>query len=297
VVNDIGGTPVGEAQITLVGPDGFSRKITSDDNGEFRFEGLPAGEFTLSVVAEGLTSASTTLVLTRGEDLELPVFSLKVATANFQVDAISQKELADLQIKQEETQRLLGIMPNFYVVYDRNAVAMTSGQKYRLALRTIVDPVTIGVVGISAGVQQAENTFAGYGQGFSGYAKRYGAGYANTAIGTMLGGAVYPSLFHQDPRYFYKGTGTVWERARYAVSTAVRCKGDNGKWQWAYSSVLGDFSAGAISNIYYPASDRDGAKLTLENGGLAVLSDGFDNLVQEFLLKHFTPKQIPSANP
>jgi hypothetical protein len=174
---------------------------------------------------------------------------------------------------------------------------MTTGQKYKLAARTIIDPVSLAITGIGAGVQQAENTFAGYGQGFLGYAKRYGAGYANFSIGTMLGGAVYPSFFHQDPRYFYKGTGTIWQRARYAISTAVRCKGDNGKWQWAYASVLGDFSAGAISNIYYPASDRDGAKLTLENGGLAVLSDGFDNLVQEFLLKHFTPKQIKSTNP
>jgi hypothetical protein len=108
----------------------------------------------------------------------------------------------------------------------------------------------------------------------------------------VLGGAVYPSLFHQDPRYFYDGRGSVLSRAWYAIFSAVRCKGDNGKWQPAYASVLGDFSAGAISNAYYPASDRDGFKLTMRNGATSVASDAFDNLVQEFLLKHFTPKQV-----
>ncbi len=292
VVHDIGGTPVGDAQITLVGPDGLMRKTVSDDSGEFRFEGLPAGEITLSVKAEGLMEVSTTVTLRPGAEVELPVFSLKVAMTNFQVDAISQSQLADLQIKQEETQRLLGIMPNFYVVYDRNAVALNTKQKYKLAARSIVDPVNFGVIGISAGVQQWQNTFAGYGRGPSGYAKRYATNYANSAIGTVLGGAVYPSFFHQDPRYFYDGRGSIISRAWYAIFSAVRCKGDNGKWQPAYASVLGDFTAGAISNAYYPESDRDGFKLTMRNGAQSVASDAFDNLIQEFLLKHFTPKQV-----
>ena len=145
------------------------------------------------------------------------------------------------------------------------------------------------MTGILAGVQQERNTFSGYGQGAAGYAKRFGAGYADFAVGTGLGGAVLAVLFHQDPRYFYKGTGSVWRRGSYALATAVIAKGDNGKWQPAYASLLGDFAAGAISNIYYPASDRNGAKLTFENGGLSVLSDGISNVVQEFLLKHLTP--------
>jgi hypothetical protein len=297
VVNDIGGTPVSDAQITAIGLDGFSKKTVSDGEGEFRLDGLPAGDVIFSVKAEGLMEASTTVTLLPGSEVELPAFSMKVAMTNFQVDAISQTELADLQIKQEETQRLLGIMPNFYVVYDRNAVALNTKQKYKLAARSIVDPINFVVVGVNAGIEQAQNTFAGYGQGTSGYAKRFAANYANSAIGTVLGGAVYPSFFHQDPRYFYDGRGSIASRAWYAIFSAVRCKGDNGKWQPAYASVLGDFSAGAISNAYYPASDRDGFKLTMRNGATSVASDAFDNLIQEFLLKHFTPKQVKSTNP
>jgi len=101
----------------------------------------------------------------------------------------------------------------------------------------------------------------------------------------MLGGAVLPSLFHQDPRYFYKGTGSVWKRAGYAISTAVVARGDNGKWQPAYASVLGDFASGAISNLYYPAQNRNGAALTIENGFVGIAADAATNLLQEFVLK------------
>ena len=108
---------------------------------------------------------------------------------------------------------------------------------------------------------------------------------ADTAIGGMLGGAVLPVLFHQDPRYFYKGTGTKWQRAWYAIGTSVIARGDNGKWQPAYASVLGDFASGAISNLYYPASNRNGAELTIENGFLAIAGNAAGNLLQEFVLK------------
>jgi len=113
---------------------------------------------------------------------------------------------------------------------------------------------------------------------------------ADFVSGTLLGGAVLPVVFHQDPRYFYKGTGSVWSRFGYAMATAVIAKGDNGKWQPAYASVLGDVGAGALSNLYYPAGSRNGAALTFENGGLSILFDGAGNVVQEFLLKHLTPK-------
>jgi hypothetical protein len=241
------------------------------------------------VKAAGFAETTATGKLAPGEQQEMPPFALRVAELDTQVDAISQVALAEQQLKVEEHQRLLGVLPNFYVTYDHNAVPLTARQKYKLEGKLLIDPVNIAVTGILAGVQQERNTFSGYGQGAAGYAKRFGAGYADFAVGTGLGGAVLAVLFHQDPRYFYKGTGSVWRRGSYALATAVIAKGDNGKWQPAYASLLGDFAAGAISNIYYPASDRNGAKLTFENGGLSVLSDGISNVVQEFLLKHLTP--------
>ena len=96
-------------------------------------------------------------------------------------------------------------------------------------------------------------------------AKRYGAGYADIVTGTFIGSAILPSLLKQDPRYFYKGTGSTRSRILYAIANSVICKGDNGRWQANYSSILGSLAAGGISNLYYPAQDRNGAGLTFEN--------------------------------
>jgi len=140
-----------------------------------------------------------------------------------------------------------------------------------------------------AGYEQANNDFPGYGQGTKGYAKRFGANYADNAIATMIGGALLPSLLKQDPRYFYKGTGTVRSRALYAIANAVICRGDNGHWQVNYSSIIGGLAAAGISNIYYPASDRNGASLTFENTLIGTGGTAVGNLFQEFLVKKLTP--------
>jgi hypothetical protein len=290
MVKDVGGTPVGEATLTLTGPGGFERKVVSDDDGNFRIDALPAGTFTLTVTSEGLSPLTQSVTLAGEEQKVLPDMAMRLATANFQVDAISQVELANLQIKQEESQRILGILPNFYVTYDRDAVPLTTRQKYRLAGRSLIDPVNLAITAGIAGQEYVQNTFSGYGRGPAGYFKRLGAGMAGATIGTMLGGAVFPAWFRQDPRYFYKGTGSVWSRSGYALSTAVIAKGDNGKWQPAYAGLLGDFATGAASYLYYPASDKNGARLFFSNTALSVAEDGLGNLVQEFLLKHLTPK-------
>jgi len=202
-----------------------------------------------------------------------------------EVSSLTQQEIAEMQMKQEEKQRLVGLVPNFYVVYDWNAKPLTAKQKYRLAVRSIIDPATFVIAAGFAGIEQASDEFEGYGQGWEGYGKRYGALLADGAIGGMLGGAVLPVLFHQDPRYFYMGTGTKWHRAWYAIGTSVIARGDNGKWQPAYAAVLGDFASGAISNLYYPPSDRDGLELTFTNGFIAIASNAAGNLLQEFVLK------------
>jgi hypothetical protein len=113
----------------------------------------------------------------------------------------------------------------------------------------------------------------------------------------MIGGALLPSLLHQDPRYFYKGTGSVTSRALYAISTVVICKGDNGKWQPNYSNVLGNLAAAGISNAYYPSTDRDNARVTIDNALIGTASGAIGSLIQEFLLKkisrgvHAAPSQ------
>jgi len=214
---------------------------------------------------------------------------------NVEVSPLSTHDLAEIEIKVEEKQRLIGIVPNFYVTYNWHAPPLTARQKFKLAVRATLDPANFALSAAIAGVEQETNGLSGYGPGPQGYGKRYGASLADGTVGNLLGGAIFPVLLRQDPRYFYKGTGTIIARALYAISTAVICKGDNGKWQPNYSSVLGDIGAGAVSNTYYPSTDRNGAVLTIENGLLNAAEDGIGNLLQEFLFKKVTPSASKSA--
>jgi len=167
---------------------------------------------------------------------------------------------------------------------------LSSKQKFQLAWKTVIDPFTLVFVGGAAGVEQAQNHFSGYGQGAQGYGKRFGAGYADTVSGTFIGAAILPSLLKQDPRYFYKGTGSKTSRFMYAVANSFICKGDNGRWQPNYSNVLGSLASGGLSNLYYPANDRDGAELTFENAALGIGATAVANILQEFVIRKLTPK-------
>jgi Carboxypeptidase regulatory-like domain len=268
-----------------------AQQAVSDTNGHFSFTGVAAGPFQLTVSAEGFATQTKPGTLHAGETFVMPDISLPVASAitEVRVSSLTKPELAEVQIKVEEKQRVLGFIPNFYVSYDPNAVSLTAKQKFELAWKTSVDPVSFAASGAVAGVEQAENEFAGYGQGAQGYAKRYGAAYADGFIGTMIGGAILPSLFKQDPRYFYKGSGSTRSRILYALANAVICKDDDGHWRTNYSGILGSLAAGGISNLYYPASSRDGVQLTFENTLIGIASSGAANIFQEFLVRKLTP--------
>jgi len=142
--------------------------------------------------------------------------------------------------------------------------------------------------GIGAGFQQWRNKYPEFGQGMEGYGKRFGAQYADYASGIVIGHVVMQSIFHQDPRYFYKGTGSVRSRALYAIGTAFVRKGDNGRWQPDYSDVLGGLAAGEISTLYYPASSRQGRRL-VDNMLLGFGGRAAHNLLHEFVLRKLTP--------
>src|SRR5262249_29398242 len=187
----------------------------------------------------------------------------------------------------QEKQRVLAVIPNFYVSYIPDAAPLTSQQKFRLALRTMIDPFTIGVTAATAGAQHANNDFSEYGQGAQGYAKRFGAAYLDNATGTFLGSAILPSLLKQDPRYFYKGTGSTGSRILYALTRSVICRGDNQRWQFNYSAVLGSLASGGISTLYYPDKDR-GAALVFENTLISIGESAVVNLFQEFVIRKFT---------
>jgi hypothetical protein len=246
--------------------------------------------FKVTVTAMGFSNwSSADLMLHANQDYDLPSVELRIVASATEVEVVyTPREVAEQEIHAEEKQRVLGAIPNFYVSYSRNAEPLSRGQKYRLAWRTSIDPVSIVISAGVAGVEQSQNAFSGYGQGAQGYAKRFGAVYADGVIGTFLAGAVLPSLLHQDPRYFYKGTGSIRSRAMYALASAVICKGDDGRWQPNYSNVLGNLAAAGISNLYYPASNRNGAELTIRNSLIGTAAGAAGALFQEFLVKRIS---------
>ena len=245
----------------------------------------------------GFTTQASSGILRSGENYTVPQIAMPLATAVTEVRVVpSRVEVAEDQIKAQEKQRVLGVVPNFYVSYDHHAVPLAPKQKFELAWKTTVDPVSFGVTGAIAGIQQAQNDFSGYGQGAQGYGKRFGASYANFLASTYIGGAILPSLLKQDPRYFYKGAGSKRSRVLYAIANSVICKGDNGHWQANYSSILGSLAAGGISNLYYPAKNRDGAELTFENTLIGISESAAVNLLQEFFVRKLT-RNIPNYEP
>ncbi len=287
VVEDAHGADIPAATVTLENTSsGIDRTITTDASGSFKFDAVEPGHFTLVISSKGFESwTGTDLSLHTGQIYELPAVELKIAAAVTSVQVTyTQHDLAEDQMHFAEKQRVLGIFPNFYATYIWNAAPLSAGQKFRLALRTSIDPVSIAIPAFIAGTEQSEDTFNGYGQGAQGFAKRFGASYADSVSSAFFAGAILPSLLHQDPRYFYKGTGTIMSRAFYAISTVVICKGDNGRWQPNYSNVFGNLASASLSNAYYPANNR-GAQLTIDNWLVGTGSGAIGALFQEFLVK------------
>ena len=196
--------------------------------------------------------------------------------------AQSRRQKADEQIKEEEKQRVVGILPSFNVSYRADAVSMTAAQKMRLAFRSAVDPVSFAAALLVAGYHEANDDDSGFGWGAAGYGKRAGAAYLDSFDGTMIGNGILPALLHQDPRYFRLGHGTATHRLLYAAATTVICKHDNtGKWEPNYSNILGNIASGGISNLYYP-SNESGIGQTFSNGLVVTAEGAFGGIFQEF---------------
>ncbi|ADW69725.1 carboxypeptidase-like regulatory domain-containing protein [Granulicella tundricola] len=292
VVLDVNQGIVPDAKLTLTehGVSGDRTAISGPD-GIFTFADLPAGRYNFIVTSAGLeTFVSSEITLKEGQHYEEPKIALPIATASSDVTVrVTERELAEEQIKAEMQQRVLGIFPNFYSSFIWDAAPLEPKQKFEMALRARSDPFVFLVTGIVAGVQQARDKPSAWGQDLPGYAQRYGAAFTTGTVSRFFGSAIYPVVFHQDPRYFYKGSGSVSSRAWYAMTRSVVARGDNGKWQPNYSHILGGMTAGAISNLYHPASSR-GAALTFENAGLGIGFTAAGNLVREFVLRGVTHK-------
>jgi hypothetical protein len=298
VVVDSSGSFVVGARVNLALDERAIRdESVSGADGHYFFTNLPPGTFRITVALAGFTSQTSSGALQPGETYTVPTMVLNVASASTEVNvSFTRTELAEAELKDEEKQRVLGFVPNFYVTYNPAALSLTPKQKFELAWKSTIDPVSFGITGGIAGIEQATDAFSGYGQGAQGFGKRYGASYADLVASTFIGGAVLPSILKQDPRYFYKGTGGTRSRLAYALANAVICKGDNGRWQANYSAIIGSLAAGAISNLYYPPNNRYDASLTFENAAIGIGATAVSNILQEFVIRKLT-RNAPTYAP
>ena len=267
------------------------QEAVSGANGEFSFTEVAPGPFHLEITSTGFVTQDFSGELQPGQFFIVPLINLTVSGGATEVRVGgSTVEVAEQQVKIEETQRVFGFIPNFYVSYDPDPVPLNARQKFELAWKSTTDPVTIVGTAFLAGLEQAADDYSGYGQGMQGYGKRFGSAYADVFSGTFIGSAILPSIFKQDPRYFYRGTGTTGSRVGYALANSVICKGDNQHWQPNYSLVLGSFASAGLSYVYYPKSDRT-VGLFVQNSLLKLAESSLAGVMQEFVVRRLTPRR------
>lgn len=257
--------------------------------GQFSFWNVPPGHFNLSINSTGFGNQTFSGELAPEQAYLVPPIVLSIATVVTDVRVtVDPAEVATEEVKEQEHQRVLGFIPNFYVTYRADAAPLTTKLKFQLAWKSSTDPVTILGTAFLAGVQQAGDQYSEFGQGAQGYGKRFGAAYAGVFASTFLSGAVFPSLLKQDPRYFYKGTGSTRSRIWRAVANSVICKGDNGRWQINYSNIGGTFGGAAVTSTYYPTKNQ--AAVILSNGFIRLGESSLAGIFQEFVARKLTKR-------
>jgi hypothetical protein len=289
---DANGDPVPNATVELKNVGTADRRtITTPENGSFELHDVQPGmPYEITIAAPDFADwKSSSMTLAPGEFKILTGIQLQIRTELTQVDvSYDPVQVATEQLKAEEHQRVLGFVPNFYVSYEKNPAPLTAKMKFQLALKVSTDPVTAAGVFGMAGIRQAADS-PNYGQGWGAYGKRLGATAADGFSDIMIGGAILPSLLHQDPRYFYQGTGTTGSRIRHAVFSPFVTRSDSGKTVPNYSSLGGDLAAASLSNLYFPRANR-GVGLVFGNFVIGTAERIGASLAQEFIIGRFTKR-------
>ena len=178
--------------------------------------------------------------------------------------------------------RIFEVLPNYGTVENAiNLPPLTTGQKFRLATAGVFDWGAYPFNGILAGVEQARNDPKAWGQGWDAYGKRYGASFADNSIGTYMTTAIFPSLLHEDPRYYQMGNGSFARRAYHAVNRLFVSRTDSGHDHFNYSESIGNAVAAAMSNVYHVPEDRTASR-NASTFGFLILYDGMNNELKEF---------------
>lgn len=295
-VTDASGQPIPGATVTLRGAAPGERQMaTTDSDGFFEIDDVKPGiPFHVTVSAEGFAKWKSSVTLQPGQPQILTGIKLHLGELRTTVTVSPETtvQIATAQVRTELKQRGLGVIPNFYEVYESNPAPLTPKLKLTLALKDLTDPITVSGVGLLAGIGQAGGG-VGYEDGAEGFGHRFSTNYYNQITDIMIGGAILPIVLHQDPRYFYKASGSKLSRALHAISAVFIAKGDNGHWQPNYSSLGGDLASAAISNLYYPQQNR-GVGLVFENFGVETGVHMGVRLLQEFVFRPGSGKNLLS---
>jgi hypothetical protein len=290
-VVDISDDPVPDATVVLQGPGSDRLTVVTKDDGSFAFHNVTPGiAYQVTITAEGFAEWSSSITVEPGQEKTITDIKLRILAVQRAVTvSYSEKEVAAQQFKAEEQQRVFRFIPNLYVTYEPRPEPLTTGMKFHLAYKSLTNPVFFARTAAWAGVQQAADTPGQWRQGAKGYGKRLGAGLADGATEGLIGNAILPSLLHQDPRYFYQGSGTKKSRALHAILAEFICKGDNGKTQPNYSTWGGSLISSSIALSYYPSSDRN-AQHVFRGFGIGMGLHAAGGLVQEFILDKLTSR-------
>jgi hypothetical protein len=289
IVTDASGAAIAGAQVSLVLSDGETlHRVTSSAHGEYSFTGVPAGSYCVRVEAIGFTANTTgEFTLASQQPYVVPAIALSIAAVTAEVTVRPTEIIAAEQIRAARAQRLFGGLPNFYVSYVPDAAPLTPKQKLSLAVWDTFDWASLQGAAVRAGIEQATNAHPGYGQGLAGYGKRWGAVMAGQVSRDLLSHYVFASVLHQDPRYFYKGTGTRKARLFHALSSVVIARSDSGRPMPNYAYLLGDMSSAALANAWYPRADRSVSGV-FTNAAIGLAGRAAQAVMREFVVKRPT---------
>ena len=285
-VVDVNGGVVPGATVILSRSNPDQRLTTSSDGkGFFQLPNVPPGtDWHVTIRMHDFADwISKSIVLTPGQYFLLTGVQLHPAMVEVSVSALTREQVATEEVHAEEKQRILGVIPDFYVTYDPRPVPLTVRLKFQLAWKALTDPVTIAGFVLNASFYQAAH-YPDYREGLDGYGQRLGSTFAGGYANVLVADALLPSLLHQDPRFFYQGTGTTRSRLFHALSNPILTYGDNGRRQINFSGIGGDLASGAVAYAYYPSRQRDGT-LICKSALIGVGGRIANGLLQEFLVK------------
>jgi len=203
-------------------------------------------------------------------------------SASVNPQGLEQKSAAPAQTaEQKPPQRLFHIIPLYNVTFEKNPPALTPAGKFRIFARSITDPYTILSTAGQAGLEQDQNHFPAYGQGAAGYGKRFGADYGDAAIGGFLTTFAFPSLLHEDPRYFRRGEGGIRRRLGHAMANTFVTPTDSRRRSFNWANMLGRLTARSVAVSYYPAAQRTSPRV-FAGFGYSLGNSIVDNVFNEF---------------